>query len=390
MSRPPAIGITCYPSQGGSGIVATELGLSLARHGYAVHFICASPPLRLRTDENIHFHEVKIADYPVFHHPPYTLSLATAMAEAVQLHDLKILHVHYAIPHAASGYLAREMVGGSSRLKLITTLHGTDITLVGQMPAFFALTRFLIEQSDAVTAVSRFLARETREVFQVKRPPTVIPNFVDTKQFSPAADSRQRRRYAADHESLILHASNFRPVKNLPAVVAVFARIAAARPARLLLLGDGPERAPTLAALAALELGERVTAPGTVEDLSGLLPLADMLLLPSRHESFGLIALEAMACGVPVIATSQGGTTEFIADGCNGYLRDPDDIDGMAAVALKLLAEPDLKDRVAAAARRDVVAGFGTNSVLRQYMDLYDQVLGLGSGPSPAGAPMPG
>ena len=378
VSRLPGIGITCYPSQGGSGIVATELGLNLARSGYAVHFICASPPLRLRHTANVFYHEVKMADYPVFQHPPYTLSLATAMAEAVTAHGLDILHVHYAIPHAASGFLAREMVGGSQRLKLITTLHGTDITLVGQAPAFFPMTRFLIERSDAVTAVSNFLARETRAVFEVARPIEVIPNFVDTRRFRPLVDRSRRCRFAAADEPLVLHASNFREVKNLPAVVAVFARIAAQLPARLLLLGDGPLREATLAELQALGLGDRVAAPGLIEDLAPLLPLGDLLLLPSRHESFGLVALEAMSCGVPVIATDRGGTAEFIADGSNGFLRDPDDIDGMTEAALRLLSDPDLHRHVAEEARRDAVASFGERCVLRQYLDLYDRLLGLG------------
>lgn len=385
MNTPPSIGITCYPSQGGSGIVATELGLNLARNGYSVHFICASPPLRLRETANIFYHEVKMSDYPVFHSPPYTLSLATAMAEAVQDHGLDILHVHYAIPHAASGYLARAMVGGSDRLKLVTTLHGTDITLVGQAPAFFAMTRFLIEQSDAVTAVSRFLARETRDVFQVSRAVDVIPNFVDTSRFTPHADLRERRRYAAAGEALILHASNFREVKNLPVVVDVFARIAAQRPARLLLLGDGPERARTLSRLHDLGLADRVTATGLVKDLAPVLPLGDLLLLPSRHESFGLAALEAMSCGVPVIATSRGGAGEFIADGRNSFLHDPDDIDGMTRTALHVLADPDLHRRLSEEARRDTVAFFAQDGIVPQYMHLYDRILGR-TAPAAGGA----
>jgi N-acetyl-alpha-D-glucosaminyl L-malate synthase BshA len=376
--RPLHIGIVCYPSSGGSGIVATELGLNLARSGYSVHFICASMPLRLQQyQENVFYHEVEVVDYPVFQYPPYTLSLATAMADTARRHGLDILHVHYAIPHAASGYLARQMVG-PERLKLITTLHGTDITLVGQEPAFFPITRFLIEQSDAVTAVSSFLARETREVFQVDRPVSVIPNFVDTRRFRPLEDRDRRARYAGEAEALLVHASNFRAVKNLPAVVEVFAAVAAVRPARLLLLGDGPEREPALARLRELGLADRVTAPGLVEDLAALLPLADLLLLPSRHESFGLIALEAMSCGVPVIATDRGGTDEFIDDGINGYLRDPDDVPGMVRAALDLLADPDLHRHLVEEARRDAVERFGSRCVLKQYIELYDEVLAAG------------
>ncbi len=385
MTRLPAIGITCYPSQGGSGIVATELGLNLARSGYAVHFICQSLPLRLREyRENVFYHEVEVADYPVFRSPPYTLSLATAMAETATRHGLDILHVHYAIPHAASGYLARQMVG-ADRLKLVTTLHGTDITLVGQEPSFFPITRFVIEQSDAVTAVSGFLARETREVFGVQRPVEVIANFVDPRRFRPREDPAARARFARPEEMLLVHASNFREVKNLPAVVAAFAEVARARPARLLLLGDGPELAPTLARLQELGLADRVSAPGMVQALEDVLPLGDVLLLPSWHESFGLVALEAMACGVPVIATDRGGTDEFLDDGVNGFLRAPDDHAGIAAAALALAADPGLQRHLAEEARRDAAERFGARCVLRQYVDLYDRVLAGASRDSAAG-----
>jgi N-acetyl-alpha-D-glucosaminyl L-malate synthase BshA len=328
---------------------------------------------------------VEAADYPVFQSPPYTLSLATAMADTVGKHGLDILHVHYAIPHAVSGYLARQMVG-PERLKLVTTLHGTDITLVGQEPSFFPITRFVIEQSDAVTAVSSFLARETRDVFGVERPVEVIPNFVDARRFRPCDDPARRAGWAAPEEALLVHASNFRPVKNLPAVVESFARVAAVRPARLLLLGDGPELAPTLSRLQELGLGDRVTAPGLVESLEDVLPLADVLLLPSWHESFGLVALEAMACGVPVIATDRGGTDEFVDDGVNGYLRAPDDHAGIAAAAPGLLSDPGLQRHLAEEARRDAAERFGARCVLRQYVDLYDQVL---CGQASAGAPGP-
>ncbi len=371
----PTIGITCYPSLGGSGIVATELGLNLARSGYSVHFICASMPLRLQEyRENVFYHEVEVADYPVFQYPPYTLSLATAMAETAIKHGLDILHVHYAIPHAASGYLAREMVG-ADRLRLITTLHGTDITLVGQEPSFFRMTRFLIDESDAVTAVSGFLARETHKVFGVERAIDVIPNFVDTRSFHPLEDRAARAAYAKEGEALLVHASNFRAVKNVPAVIEVFARVAAARPARLLLLGDGPEREPALALAAQLGVADRISAPGAADDLPAVFPLADLLLLPSWQESFGLVALEAMSCGVPVIATDRGGTDEFIVDGVNGYLRDPEDIAGMADAALAILGDAGLYHHVSEEARRDAVDTFGARCVLKRYIDLYDRVV---------------
>jgi N-acetyl-alpha-D-glucosaminyl L-malate synthase BshA len=375
MSRLPAIGITCYPSAGGSGIVATELGLALARSGYAVHFICSRLPLRLKQyRENVFYHEVDVVDYPVFEYPPYSLSLATAMADTAREHGLDILHVHYAIPHAASGYLARQMVG-EDRLKLITTLHGTDITLVGKEPSFFPLTRFVIEQSDAVTAVSDFLADETRDVFGVTRPIDVIPNFVDTRIYRPCDNPGLRARYAEPEERLLLHASNFREVKNLPAVIDVFAGVAGRLPARLLLLGDGPEREPALRRAADLGLADRVHAPGLVDDLVPLLPVADLMLLPSLHESFGLVALESMACGVPVIATDRGGTREFIDHGVNGFLHAPDDREGMIASALAALSDPQQQQHLAEEARRDAVETYGTRCVLKHYIELYDRVL---------------
>jgi L-malate glycosyltransferase len=377
--RLPSIGITCYPTQGGSGIVATELGLNLARSGYAVHFISSSLPLRLhKYRENVFYHQVEVVNYPVFLHPPYDLSLASAMSEVATRHGLDILHVHYAIPHAASAYLAQQMVG-PDRLKFITTLHGTDITLVGQEPSFFPITRFLIERSDAVTAVSTFLADETRRVFGDTRPIEVIPNFVDTRRFRPGADGEARAAFAAAGEPLLVHASNFRRVKNVAVLADVFARVNAALPARLLLIGDGPDLPPLLDDLAARGLRERVRSLGTVESLERLLPLADLLLLPSLHESFGLVALEAMACGVPAIATNQGGTSEFIDDGVNGILRDPHDAAGMAEAALTLLREPARLRQMGEDGRRDAVQTYGARCVLRRYVDLYDRVLG-GSG----------
>lgn len=378
MSRLPAIGITCYPSAGGSGIVATELGLALARSGYAVHFICTSLPLRLQQyRENVFYHEVDMVDYPVFPSTPYSLSLASAMAQAAQENDLDVLHVHYAIPHAASGYMARDMVG-RDRLKLITTLHGTDITLVGQAPGYFPLTRFVIEQSDAVTAVSGFLAHETRKVFQVDRPIEVIPNFVDTRLYRPNRDARRRAELAEPHERLLVHASNFREVKNLPAVIDVFAGVARELPVRLLLLGDGPEHAATMERARQQGVADRIHAPGQVDDLAQYLPLSDLLLLPSLHESFGLVALEAMACGVPAIATDRGGTDEFIDHGINGFLHPPDDVDGMVSSALRLLGDPDLLQHMGEEARRDAQETFGTRCVLKRYIELYDQVLSAG------------
>ncbi len=371
----PTIGITCYPSQGGSGVVATELGLHLSRRGCEVHFISSELPFRLRKyHENIIYHPVEMPQYPVFQHSPYTLSLATTMSEVATRCGLDILHVHYAIPHAASAYLARQMVG-PDRLKVVTTLHGTDITLVGQEPSFFPITRFLIEQSDAVTAVSGFLKDETVRVFGVGQDIEVIPNFVDARVFAPLKQDALRERFAPGGEKLLMHVSNFRAVKNPEAVVDVFALVQRELSARLLLVGDGPEMADVRQKVDTAGLAAKVEFLGPVDNLEEVLPVADLLLLPSLHESFGLVALEAMACGVVPLVTSRGGAGEFIHDGINGYLREPDDIEGMAAAALQVLSDPTLQAQMIEEARRDATADFGASCVVRQYLELYDRLL---------------
>jgi N-acetyl-alpha-D-glucosaminyl L-malate synthase BshA len=285
-----------------------------------------------------------------------------------------LLHVHYAIPHAASAYLARAMIG-PDRLKMITTLHGTDITLVGQEPSYFEMTRFLIDESDAVTAVSGWLRDETVRVFEPRREVEVIPNFVDPQRFRPRDDG-PRALFAKPDEKIVVHASNFRPVKNATHVVRVFAQIARRVPSRLLLVGEGPER--PLCEQLAVELGvaDRVRCLGQVENLEEILALSDLCLLPSRHESFGLVALEAMACGTPVVATDRGGTSEFIERGQTGFLCDPDDIAGMAAASIGLLLDPELHRQVRDDGLRDAVSRFGTPCILKRYVDLYDRVLG--------------
>lgn len=371
----PKVGITCYASQGGSGVVATELGLHLSRRGCEVHFISSELPFRLRKyHENIFYHPVEMPHYPVFQHSPYTLALATTMSEVAERCTLDILHVHYAIPHTASAYLAQKMCGRDS-LKVVTTLHGTDITLVGQEPSFFPITRFLIEQSDAVTAVSSFLKQETIKVFGTGDDIEVIPNFVDARIFKPLADGPLRKRFAPQGEKLLAHASNFRKVKNLSAVVDVFARVSEAVPSRLLLMGDGPEMAGVRLQVTQAGLDGKVEFLGHVDNLEDILPVADLLLLPSLHESFGLVALEAMACGVIPVATNRGGAGEFIQDGLNGYLRDPQDIEGMAQAAIKVLEDDQLHQELAEEARRDAAADFGVSCVVKQYLDLYDRLL---------------
>ncbi len=386
MSRLPVIGITCYPSAGGSGVIASELGVRLARSGCEVHFIASSLPLRLRRfDRNIFFHKVESASYPVFLGDPYTLALATMMSEVARRHDLDILHVHYAIPHAAAGFLAREMTGG--RLRLVTTLHGTDVTLVGQEPSFLPIIRFLIQRSDAVTAVSRFLQEETARVFAPGRAVEVIPNFVDTRLFRPRPDPRLRAQFAAPQERLLIHASNFRAVKNVPAVIEVFALVAAALPARLLLIGDGPEL-PLAHDLAARRgVAARVRTLGQVENMAQILPLGDLTLLPSLHESFGLVALESMSCGTPVIATNRGGTGEYIENGHNSFLCDPQDVVGMTEVALRVLRDEPARRHMAEEGRRDVTSRFDERCVMRQYLALYERVMKEPTADAATGAP---
>lgn len=376
--RMPAVGITCYPSQGGSGVVATELGLHLARSGCEVHFISSSLPFRLRGyEKNISYHQVEMPHYPVFQHSPYTLSLASVMSEVATRCHLDILHVHYAIPHAASAYLAQQMVG-PDKLKVVTTLHGTDITLVGQEPSFFPMTRFLIEKSDAVTAVSSFLKEETIKVFGTGHDIEVIPNFIDSRVFRPRDLGKRRAAFAQPDEKLVIHASNFRKVKNVPAVIEVFARISQEIPAKLLLVGEGPEMPIVRRLIEERGIEDRVVFLGHSDDLQDLLPLCDLLLLPSLHESFGLVGLEAMACGTVPLLTSVGGAGEFIQDGINGFLRDPQDVAGMAQVALTVLQDDELRQHMREEGLRDAAADFGAQCVMKQYLGVYDRLLDAG------------
>lgn len=364
------IGIVCYPSSGGSGIVATELGLALAHRSWEVHFITYAQPIRLQGFENnVFFHEVQTDNYPVFHHPPYTLSLAVKIHEVAENHGLDVVHVHYAIPHATAAYLAREMYR-PGRLPMVTTLHGTDITLVGVQPSFHRITRFSIEASDRVTAVSEFLRARTVESFEVSREIEVIPNFVDPELFRPRTE--RRLPFCVDpDERIVVHASNFRPVKNLPSVVQTFARIRAALPARLLLVGDGPERYATQELVKRLGLEASVHFLGIREGMADILGAADLYLLPSEHESFGLSALEAMSCGVPVIATSRGGTGEVVVHGVTGFLADPHDVEEMGRIGVELLADRQRQRTVGREARERVLARFTEDRVVRQYEEVY-------------------
>jgi L-malate glycosyltransferase len=379
------IGITCYPTYGGSGVVATELGIELAARGHEIHFITYSQPFRLTGREaNIHFHEVAVSNYPLFEHPPYDLALATRMAEVAQFYSLDLLHVHYAIPHSVSALLARQMLASRGlHLPFITTLHGTDITLVGLDRSYLPITKFGIEQSDGVTAISTYLRNRTREAFAVNSEIEVIRNFVNCDVYvrNPELVAAMRPRFAdpatanKPQERLLVHLSNFRPVKRIQDVVQVFARVAKAMPARLMLIGDGPDRSVAEYLARENNVQDRIHFVGKQDNVNELLPLADLMLMPSEMESFGLAALEAMACSVPSIATRVGGVPELIQDGHNGLLFDVGDIESMSAAAISLLSSPSRLEAMAKAGRKTAQDHFCASRVIPLYEDYYDRVV---------------
>ncbi|MGH7463901.1 MAG: N-acetyl-alpha-D-glucosaminyl L-malate synthase BshA [Longimicrobiales bacterium] len=370
------IGISCYPVYGGSGVVATELGIELAQRGHEVHFITYAQPFRLPYFmERIFYHEVEVPSYPLFEHPPYNLALSVAIQNVVEQHDLDLLHAHYAVPHATSAWIAKEMLGRPG-FRIVTTLHGTDITLVGQDPSFHSLTQFSIRKSDGLTAVSEFLRRETHAHFDI---PTedieVITNFVDLDKYRRDAYPCHRSKLAREGEKIVTHISNFRGVKRVDDVVRVFARIARDIPARLLLVGDGPDRVKAHDLAEAEGVGDRVLFLGKQNSVAELLSCTDLFLLPSETEAFGLVALEAMACGVPVIATCTGGLPEVVDDGVSGYLTPVGDVAAMAIAGLRLLSDPSMWQRFSAAARRGAER-FSADRVVSQYESFYAEVLG--------------
>ena len=352
MERPLSIAVICHPTIGGSGVVAAELGIALAERGHEVHVVSYVRPVRVNeTQPNLHFHEVPITRYPLFKYPPYTLALATKLATLARERPIDILHAHYAIPHAISAYLCKQMLGGQAP-KIVTTLHGTDITLLGLDESFYEITRFSLQESDGVTAVSSYLARETQERFCTDCPAEVIHNFIDLEEFSPAkADPAVRARYACGDEALIGHLSNFRWVKRPQDVIRTFHRITQHHAARLLMIGDGPDRETAERLADELGVGEQVHFVGSDLDVEELLPQLDLFLLPSEQESFGLAALEAMACGVPVIASRVGGLPELIEDEKSGYLLPLRDVEAMSARAIEALSNKELHGRLKGGAR---------------------------------------
>ena len=374
------IGITCYPTYGGSGVVATELGIELAARGHEVHFITYQQPFRLTGRERGIFYEVPVPSYPLFEYPPYDLALATRMSEVGEYYGLDLLHVHYAIPHSVSALLARQMLAARGRrLPFVTTLHGTDITLVGQDRSYLPVTRFAIEESDGVTAISAYLREETEREFGVGRPIEVVQNFVNCDLYTPLdADERAvgRARFASPDTKLLVHLSNFRPVKRVRDVVEVFARTAKEVDAHLLMVGDGPERSNAEYRVHELGLQGRVHFLGKQDEVHRLLPLADLLLMPSKLDAFGRAALEAAACRVPTVATRQGGVPELITDGVNGRLLPVGDVDGMAAAAVSLLQDEAELQRMAGAARADAQERFCTTRIIPRYEAFYREVVG--------------
>jgi N-acetyl-alpha-D-glucosaminyl L-malate synthase BshA len=375
------IGITCYPTYGGSGVVATELGIELAALGHEVHFISYSQPFRLSgRDNGILYHEVPVSSYPLFEFPPYDLALASRMAEVAEFHELDLLHVHYAIPHSVSALLARQMLAARGRrLPFVTTLHGTDITLVGRDRGYLPITRYAIQESDGVTAISDYLKEKTVEDFGVSRPIEVIPNFVNCNVYVPVEDvakrAEARKRLAAPGEAILMHLSNFRPVKRVVDVVKVFAQVARQLPAQLALIGDGPDRSAAEWLAHDLGIHSRVHFLGKQERVNELLPLADLMLMPSEQESFGLAALEAMACKVPSIATRVGGVPELIDDGQTGLLYPVGDVDAMAAGAVSLLQDRDRLEAMREAGRKNAKKRFCSTLVVPHYVRYYQSVL---------------
>jgi N-acetyl-alpha-D-glucosaminyl L-malate synthase BshA len=375
------IGITCYPTYGGSGVVATELGIELAALGHEVHFISYSQPFRLSgRDQGIFYHEVPVSSYPLFEFPPYDLALASRMAEVAEFNGLDLLHVHYAIPHSVSALLARQMLAARGRrLPFVTTLHGTDITLVGLDRSYLPITRYAIQESDGVTSISSYLKDKTIQNFDVTRGIEVIPNFVNCDFYSPLEDgetrSKARGKLAQPGEAILMHLSNFRTVKRVVDVVKVFAQVVRETPARLVLVGDGPERSAAEWLARDLKIHDRVHFLGKQERVNELLPLADLLLMPSEMESFGLAAHEAMACKVPSIPTRVGGVPELIDDGVSGLLYAVGDVEGMAAGAAGLLTDRPRLEKMRDAARKTAQTRFCATLVVPQYIRYYESLL---------------
>ncbi|ACF13004.1 glycosyl transferase group 1 [Chloroherpeton thalassium ATCC 35110] len=373
------IGITCYPTYGGSGVIATELGKALAARGHVVHFISYALPFRLKEfSSNIFYHEVDVTNYPLFEYPPYSIALASKMADIISFESLELLHVHYAIPHAMSALLAKEMLKEKEdrhqNFKLVTTLHGTDITIVGKDPSMAEAVRLGVNRSDGVTTVSDFLRQQTISNFETKKHIEVIPNFIDTKEFIRDECAQFRNVFALPEEKVLIHISNFRPVKRVKEVIKIFYHINKAIPCRMLLIGDGPERMDAEMLSRKLDIADKVKFLGRQEALVALLSISDLMIMPSESESFGLAALEAMACGVPVLATAVGGLPELIQNGVDGCLQPLENVEQMADCAISILQNQEVHQRFAKNARAKAET-YDTDDIVSLYEAFYAKML---------------
>ncbi len=370
------IGIVCYPTFGGSGVVATELGLELSKRGHDIHFITYSQPVRLDLlGSKVHFHEVNVPEYPLFLYQPYELALSSKLVDMVKLHKIEILHVHYAIPHAYAAYMAKKMLQEEGlNVPIVTTLHGTDITLVGSHPFYKPAVTFSINKSDAVTSVSQSLKEDTERLFKIKKEIQVIPNFIDLKKHEPNFTDCQRELMASEDERIVTHISNFREVKRIPDVIRIFNEIQKKLPAKLMMVGEGPERKPAEELAEELGIAEKVIFLGNSNEIDKILCFSDLFLLPSRTESFGLAALEAMASGVPVISSNTGGIPEVNIEGVTGFLSDVGDVEAMAKNAVFILEDTErlstFKNNAKEASKK-----FGISEIVPKYEQIYKETL---------------
>lgn len=371
------IGITCYPTYGGSGVVATELGKSLAEKGHEIHFISYAMPFRLSHHfvSNIYFHEVEMGSYPLFEFPMYSLALTSKMVEVAKFEKLDLLHVHYAIPHATSARLAKEILAPEMDIKIITTLHGTDITLVGLEPSFVHLVKYSIEKSDGVTAVSRFLKEKTITNYEINKDIEVIPNFIDTEVFTKTADPQLKGKLAPNGEKLIVHTSNFRVVKRVTDTIRVLKETEDKVNAKLVLVGDGPDRSECERLARELQISHKVVFLGKQEGLVEILNCADLFLIPSQSESFGLSALEAMSCGVPVISSSVGGLPELVRHNETGYIAEIGDIERMGKYTVDLLTNERKYAEFSKNAQKRAYTKFRKEIIIPQYEHYYERIL---------------
>ena len=370
------IAIVCYPTFGGSGVVATELGLELARRGHEIHFITYRQPVRLALlNPNVHYHEVNVPEYPLFHYQPYELALSSKLVDMVKLYKIDLLHVHYAIPHAYAGYMAKQMLKEEGiKIPIVTTLHGTDITLVGNHPFYKPAVTFSINKSDVVTSVSQSLKDDTLRLFDIKNEIVVIPNFIEIDESDKGNITCKRSVMAKSEERIVTHISNFRKVKNIPDVVKVFYKIQEKIPAKLMMVGDGPEKRVAEELCEKLGIQDKVIFFGNSNEINQILSYSDLFLLPSETESFGLAALEAMACSVPVISSNTGGLPEVNVPGVSGYLSDVGDVDDMAINALKILANENTLNEFKRNAL-ETAKQFQIDKIVPKYEEVYKQAI---------------